>query len=37
VCTALNDEELQTYVDLTERIAATVPDDLGEHMRRATA
>jgi len=37
VFTALNDDELQTYVDLTERIAATVQDDGGEHLRRATA
>lgn len=37
VCAALSDDELHTYVDLTERIAATVPDDLGEHLRRATA
>ena len=35
--TALDDDELQTYVDLTERIAATVHDDAGEHLRRATA
>jgi DNA-binding MarR family transcriptional regulator len=37
VFTALSDDELQTYVDLTERIAATVQDDEGEHLRRATA
>jgi hypothetical protein len=37
VFTALDDNELQTYVDLTERIAATVGDDAGEHVRRATA
>ncbi|MGA8634383.1 MAG: MarR family winged helix-turn-helix transcriptional regulator [Candidatus Dormiibacterota bacterium] len=37
VFTALNDDELQTYVDLTERIAATVQHDDGEHLRRATA
>jgi len=36
VFTALDDEELRTYVDLTERVAATVPDD-EEHLRRATA
>jgi DNA-binding MarR family transcriptional regulator len=35
--TALDDDELQTYVDLTERIAATAHDDAGEHLRRATA
>jgi DNA-binding MarR family transcriptional regulator len=33
----LTDDELQTYVDLTERIAATARDDAGEHLRRATA
>jgi DNA-binding MarR family transcriptional regulator len=37
VFTALDDNELQTYVDLTERIAATVGDDAGEPLRRATA
>ncbi|MHB8488817.1 MAG: MarR family winged helix-turn-helix transcriptional regulator [Candidatus Dormibacteria bacterium] len=37
VFTALNDDELRTYVDLTERIAATVHDDAGEQLRRATA
>ena len=37
VFTALDDSELQTYVDLTERIAATVRDDAGEPLRRATA
>jgi DNA-binding MarR family transcriptional regulator len=37
VFTALNDDELQTYVDLTERIAATVQHGDGEHLRRATA
>jgi DNA-binding MarR family transcriptional regulator len=37
VFTALDDNELQTYVDLTERIAATVDDDAAEHLRRATA
>src|SRR3984893_15801112 len=31
VFTALNDDELQTYVDLTERIAATVQHGDGEH------
>ena len=34
---ALTDEELLTYVDLTERIAATGRDHAGEHLRRATA
>ena len=37
VFAALDDNELQTYVDLTERIAATVRDDAGDHLRRATA
>ena len=37
VFAALNDDELQIYVDLTERIAATAGDDAGEHLRRATA
>jgi DNA-binding MarR family transcriptional regulator len=37
VFTALDDDELQTYVDLTERIVAPVGDDAGEHLRRATA
>ena len=37
VCMALTDEELLTYVDLTERIAATGRDHAGEHLRRATA
>jgi DNA-binding MarR family transcriptional regulator len=37
VFTALDDDELQTYVDLTERIAETVHDDAAEHVRRATA
>jgi len=37
VFTALNDDELQTYVELTERIAATVRSDAHEHPRRATA
>jgi DNA-binding MarR family transcriptional regulator len=37
VFTALDDDELQIYVDLTERIAATAHDDGGEHLRRATA
>jgi hypothetical protein len=37
VFTALDDDELQTYVDLTERIAATAHDETGEHLRRATA
>jgi DNA-binding MarR family transcriptional regulator len=36
VFTALDDDELRTYVDLTERVAATVHDD-EEHLRRATA
>ena len=35
---SLTDDELLTYVDLTERIAAaTHSDDAGEHLRRATA
>ena len=35
---SLTDDELLTYVDLTERIAATTHgDDAGEHLRRATA
>jgi len=37
VFNALDDDELRTYVDLTERIAATVDDDAAEHLRRATA
>jgi DNA-binding MarR family transcriptional regulator len=37
VFAALDDDELQTYVALTERIASTVQDDDGEHLRRATA
>jgi hypothetical protein len=37
VFTALDDDELQTYVDLTERIAATAQDDAREPLRRATA
>jgi DNA-binding MarR family transcriptional regulator len=37
VFTVLTDDELQTYVVLTERIAATVHEDAGEHLRRATA
>jgi DNA-binding MarR family transcriptional regulator len=37
VFTALDDDELQTYVDLTERIAAGAHDDAGEQLRRATA
>jgi len=37
VFAALDDNELQTYVALTERIAATVQDDAGENLRRATA
>jgi DNA-binding MarR family transcriptional regulator len=37
VFNALDDDELRTYVDLTERIAATVDDVAGEHLRRATA
>lgn len=37
VFTALNDDELRTYVDLTERVAATVDDEDVEHLRRATA
>lgn len=36
VFTALDDDELRTYVDLTERVAATVHAD-EEHLRRATA
>ena len=36
VFTGLDDDELRTYVDLTERVAATVHDD-EEHLRRATA
>src|SRR5580704_5304554 len=36
VFTALDDDELRAYVDLTERVAATVRDD-EEHLRRATA
>jgi hypothetical protein len=35
---SLTDEELLTYVDLTERIAATTHGGgAGEHLRRATA
>jgi hypothetical protein len=34
--TALDDDESQSYVNLTERTAATVHDDAGEHLRRAT-
>ncbi len=37
VCMALTDDELLTYVDLTERIAAVTHGDAGEHLRRATA
>jgi len=37
VFTALDDDELQTYVDLTERIATATHDDAGDHLRRATA
>jgi DNA-binding MarR family transcriptional regulator len=37
VFAALDDNELRTYVDLTERIASTVQDDDGEHLRSATA
>jgi DNA-binding MarR family transcriptional regulator len=36
VFTALTDEELRVYVELTERIAATTREH-GEHLRRATA
>lgn len=36
VFTALDDDELRAYVDLTERVAASVHDD-EEHLRRATA
>src|SRR5450631_3939962 len=32
VFTPLSDEELKTYVVLTERIAATVHEDAGEHL-----
>jgi hypothetical protein len=34
---SLTDDELLTYVDLTERIAAAARVDTGEHLRRATA
>src|ERR1017187_6527709 len=37
VFTALDDGELQIYVDLTERIAASAQDEAREHLRRATA
>ncbi|MGA7987178.1 MAG: MarR family transcriptional regulator [Candidatus Dormiibacterota bacterium] len=37
VFTALNDEELQTYVALTERIAAAAHDRADSQLRRATA
>jgi DNA-binding MarR family transcriptional regulator len=37
VFTALDDDELRTYLELTERIAATVHDDAAEPLRRATA
>jgi DNA-binding MarR family transcriptional regulator len=37
VFTALNDDELGTYVVLTERVAATAHDDVEPHLRRATA
>jgi DNA-binding MarR family transcriptional regulator len=37
VFTALDDDELQIYVDLTERIAASAQNDAREHLRRATA
>src|SRR6202045_759044 len=37
VFNALDDDELRPYADLTARIAATVDDDAGEHLRRATA
>ncbi len=37
VCMALSDDELKTYVDLTERIAAGTQGDAREHLRRATA
>jgi DNA-binding MarR family transcriptional regulator len=37
VFTALNDDELQTYVVLTERVAATARDDVEPQLRRATA
>jgi DNA-binding MarR family transcriptional regulator len=36
VFTALDDDELRTYVDLTERVAATVHDD-EEHLRTAAS
>ena len=34
---ALDDDELRTYVALTERIAATAHDESDEHLRRASA
>ena len=37
VFAALDDNELRIYVDLTERIAATVQADGGENLRRASA
>ena len=37
VFTALDDDELQTYVELTERIAASAGHEATEHPRRATA
>jgi DNA-binding MarR family transcriptional regulator len=37
VFTTLTDDELTTYVDLTERLAADTHGDAGEHLRRATA
>jgi len=36
VFTALDDDELRAYVDLTERVAASVRND-AEHLKRATA
>ncbi len=37
VFTALNDDELRTYVVLTERIAAAAHEGAETHLRRATA
>lgn len=37
VFTALSDDELRTYVVLTERVAATAHDDVEPQLRRATA
>jgi hypothetical protein len=37
VFTALDDGELRTYVELTERIASSAGDEAQEHPRRATA